>query len=326
MQSTTYQISVKGKMLEVPAFVLQDSLIVTKGRFVRIAEIFDEYWQMADSLPDPECVLEHLKGASHRPDLFTFAQRAPLTEPRFQFYKEWDNVAAMPVSTYEEWFHKQISPASRRNIRASEKKGVVVRTDNFDERYVRGIMSIYNESPSRAGRNFWHYGKPYEAVREENGTYRDRSTFLGAYFKDEMIGYMKIVWDTRSAAIMQILSKLKFRDKRPNNALLSEAVKLCAQRGVQYLLYERYVYGNKGEDSLTRFKEGNGFVRLDLPRYFVPLTLKGSIVLKLGLHRDLKDLMPPLIRKHLIELRDRWHARQEPSNDNCNQVKPDHEA
>ena len=26
----------------------------------------------------------------------------------------------------------------------------------------------------------------------------------GAYLKDEMIGYMKIVWDTRSAAIMQI--------------------------------------------------------------------------------------------------------------------------
>lgn len=97
MQSTTHQISVKGKMLEVPAFVLQDSLIVTKGRFVRIAEIFDEYWQMADSLPDPECVLEHLKGASHKPDLFTFAQRAPFTEPRFQFYKEWDNVAAMPI-------------------------------------------------------------------------------------------------------------------------------------------------------------------------------------------------------------------------------------
>ena len=153
-------------------------------------------------------------------------------------------------------------------------------------------MSIFDESPVRHGRKYWHYGKDFAAVQEENGTYRERSTFLGAYLKDEMIGYMKIVWDTRSAAIMQILSKMEFLDKRPNNALLSEAVRLCSERGVNHLLYERFVYGNKGEDSLTRFKESNGFVRMDLPRHYVPLTHKGSIALRLGLHRDSKDLVP----------------------------------
>lgn len=308
MLSTTHEVSVKGKKQEVPAFSLEDLVIVTSGRFVRVAEIFDEYWLPADSLPDPHNVLERLRNVDKKPDLFTFAQRVPDSKPLFDFHMEWDNVAVIPVSSYDTWFREQISSASRRNIRASEKKGMVIRADQFDEKYIHGIMSIFDESPVRHGRKYWHYGKDFAAVQAENGTYRERSTFLGAYLKDEMIGYMKIVWDTRSAAIMQILSKMEFLDKRPNNALLSEAVRLCSERGVNHLLYERFVYGNKGEDSLTRFKESNGFVRMDLPRYYVPLTHKGSIALRLGLHRDPKDLVPQWMRRRLLEFRDNWYT------------------
>jgi hypothetical protein len=107
---------------------------------------------------------------------------------------------------------------------------------------------------------------------------------------------------------MQILSKMEFLDKRPNNALLSEAVKLCSERGVNSLLYERFVYGKKGEDSLTRFKESNGFIKMDLPRYYVPLTHKGSIALRLGLHRDPKDFVPQWLHKRLLDFRDKWHT------------------
>jgi hypothetical protein len=309
MLSTTRNITIKGKMQQVQAFGLDDFVIITKGKLVRVAEIFDEYWLPADSLPEPNHVLCELQDADPKPDLFTFAQRIPDTKPQFPFHLEWDNVAAVPVSSYDVWFREQISPASRRNIRASEKKGVAVRADQFDERYIHGIMSIFNESPIRAGRQYWHYGKDFATVEAENGTYRERSTFLGAYFNDEMIGYMKIVWDTRSAAIMQILSKMEFLDKRPNNALLSEAVRLCAERGIKYLLYEKFVYGSKGEDSLTKFKESNGFVRMDLPRYYIALTNKGSIALRLGLHRNPKDLVPQWLRRQLLEYRDRWYSR-----------------
>jgi|CXWL01.1.fsa_nt_gi hypothetical protein len=308
MLSTTHEVSIKGKKQKVPAFRLEDVVIVTSGRFVKVAEIFDEYWLQADILPDPNQVLERLRNVDPKPDLFTFVQRVPDREPRFKFFMEWDNVAAIPISSHDTWFREQISSASRRNIRTSEKKGVVVRADPFDEKYIHGVMSIFNESPVRHGRPYWHYGKDFEAVHAENGTYRERSTFLGAYLKDEMIGYMKIVWDTRSAAIMQILSKTEFLDKRPNNALLSEAVRLCSDRGINYLLYERFVYGNKGEDSLTRFKESNGFIRMDLPRYYVPLTFKGSIALKLRLHGDLKNLVPQWLYRRLLDFRDKWYT------------------
>jgi hypothetical protein len=314
MLATTHEVSIKGQKCSVPAFRMNDIEVVVQGGLVKIGEIFDEYWLLAESLPDPLYVLEELKRVANKPDIFTFAQRVPEAEPRFKFHTEWDNVAVIPVSTYDRWFREQISSASRRNIRASEKKGVVVRVDQFDEAYVRSIMSIYNESPTRQGRKFWHYGKEFTAVESENGTYRERSSFLGAYVDGEMIGYMKIVWDGQSAAIMQVLSKLEFRERRPNNAMLSEAVRLCAERKIKYLLYEKYVYGTKVDSSLTRFKRENGFIRMDLPRYYVPLTAKGKMAIALGLYKDPKDMVPEWLRMRLVSLRDNWYASRKNSD------------
>lgn len=310
MQLQTYEISTMGRKVQVPAVRIDDTIVVMSGKFVTVGEIFDAYWREVNTLPDLRYVVERLKAASNKPDVFTFVQRAPDTTPQYEYHMEWDNVAAIPVSTHEKWLHEQISAACRRNIRTSVKKGVTVRVDQYDEKYIRGIMSIYNESPIRAGRKFWHYGKPFEAVEAENGTYRERSTYLGAYLQNEFIGYMKIVWDTRSAAIMQIISKLEYRDRRPNNALMSYAVKLCEQRGVPYLLYERLIYGSKGADSLTRFKKENGFTQMNLPRYYIPLTLKGNVVLRFGLHREMKEMVSQRLRHQLAVLRNKWYANR----------------
>jgi hypothetical protein len=106
---------------------------------------------------------------------------------------------------------------------------------------------------------------------------------------------------------MQILSKVAYRDLRPNNALLSEAVKLCAARGTHHLLYEKYTYGHKTDDSLTKFKQNNGFVRMDVPRYFVPLTVAGEVGLRLGLHKRVAERLPEWLLVPLRNLRTRWY-------------------
>jgi len=80
-----------------------------------------------------------------------------------------DNYAVLPISTYQHWFKEQIPAATQRNIRASEKRRIVVRVSDYDDDYVKGIMSIYNETSFRAGRRFWHYGKNFETVKRENG-------------------------------------------------------------------------------------------------------------------------------------------------------------
>ncbi len=305
-----FEISVKGKKIKEFACRIDESVIIVHGKFVKIAEIFDEYWLERRNLPDPLRVLDEVRNISKKPDIFTFSQRIPDTEPRFDFPFEWDNYAVIQLISYDDWFQKQIASSARRNIKASGKRGVVVKVSRFDDAYVRGIMSIYNESPIRQGRRYWHYGKNFSSVRAENGTYSDRSTFLAAYYQNEMIGYCKIVWDESSAAIMQIISKMKFYDKRPNNALLAEAVKQCCSRGIRYLLYEKYIYGKKTESSLIQYKSNNGFVKMAVPRYFVALTLKGKLALKAGLHKNLKERVPYWLMGWFVGLRAKWYKNR----------------
>lgn len=307
---TRHQISIKGQITTAPAWKMGDALIVTNGRLLKTAEVFDAYWLPKAALPDFPAVAQRLRTVEGRPDLFTFTQRAPDVVPAYEFRQEWDNVAAVPISTYDNWLTKQVSAAQRRNIKTSQKKGLTVRESPFDEAFIRGIMAVSDESPVRAGRKYWHYGKSFETVEREQGTYRERASYLGAYVDDKLVGYLKLIWDTQTAAIMQIVSRLSALDRRPNNALLAETVKLCEARGVGHLLYEKFVYCNKEGSSLTRFKRENGFVRMDLPSYYIPLTARGRVALALGLHRPLKDRMPERLTAKLIELREKWYLRQ----------------
>ncbi len=77
-----------------------------------------------------------------------------------------------------------------------------------------------------------------------------------------------------------------------------------------YLTYESFQYGKKAGDSLTRFKENNGFARMDVPRYYVPLTRKGLVALRMGLHWSPKERMPEWIATPLRDLRRKWHERK----------------
>jgi len=44
-------------------------------------------------------------------------------------------------------------------------------------------------------------------------------------------------------------------------------------------MYCNYIY-NDPKSSLTEFKRRNGFEQVLLPRYYIPLTLKGKIALR----------------------------------------------
>src|SRR5262249_27951326 len=142
------------------------------------------------------------------------------------------------------------------------------------------------------GRRFWHFGKDFASVQREMETYLDRSWFIGAYFNDELVGFVKVASVDRIATITQILSKEALRDARPTNALLAKTVKLCQRRGMSFLLYGQYVYGRHQRSLLTEFKRRNGFEEIRVPRYFVPLTYRGRLAIRLGVHRGLRDRLP----------------------------------
>ena len=64
-----FDISVKGKRKNVPAWQVGDVTVVKQGRFLKTAAIFDEYWLERDTLPNPERVISELWEKENKPDL-----------------------------------------------------------------------------------------------------------------------------------------------------------------------------------------------------------------------------------------------------------------
>lgn len=279
------------------------------GRLLRTARLEAEGYQF---LEDPQLVLEELRKSRSRIDLFTFMQRLPETTPKYAYPMESDNFAALAVTTFDNWWKQAIDNKTRNMVRKGEKKGVVVRQIPFNDDLVKGIWEVYNESELRQGQRNSHFGKDLETVRRMEATFLDSSIFIGAFLGDSLIGFIKLVHDdTRTqAGLMNIVSMVRHRDKAPMNALIAEAVRSCADRGISYLVYSRFAYGKKLRSSLTDFKERNGFQRIDLPRYYVPLTLMGRVALRLGLQHRLVDHLPESVAAKFRELRAAWYNRK----------------
>jgi len=292
---------------------VRDTEIKIAGRFLRVARLDAEKFQFLEEEPDR--VVEGLRGSGVRIDLFTFLQKLSDPKPDLAYPMEMDNFAAIPISTFENWWTKQIGFKARNKAKQAEKKGVVLREVPFSDGLVHGIWKIYNECPIRQGRRFSHYGKDLQRVHQDEATYLDKSVFIGAFLGDELIGFIKMVWDESrtQAGLMNIVSLIKERDKAPSNALVAHAVKACASRGISYLTYSNFSYGKKQSDSLSDFKERNGFQRFEVARYFVPLTPLGNLALRFGLHHRLSERIPESLAEKLRELREAWYKRKFPT-------------
>jgi len=279
------------------------------GSVVRVARLSDDKFESPE---DPGAAIGALRSCGVRIDLFTFMQTLPHTSPRYDYAMDVDNVAAMRVSTFDRWWAEQINAKTRNVVRKAERAGVLTREVPFDDDLVAGMSRVYNESRVRQGKRFPHFGKDVHTVRAETGTFPERSIFLGAFLGGDLIGFAKLVVDRdgKQARFMQILSMLEHRDKAPTNALIARAVQTCADRHIDYLVYASFAYGNKQRDGLSDFKRHNGFRRIDVPRYFVPLTRVGAAAFALRLHRPLIHRLPGPVLAGLREVRGRWYERR----------------
>lgn len=153
-------------------------------------------------------------------------------------------------------------------------------------------------------------------MHKEETTFLDHSIFVGESLGEKLVGFVKLVTDKdrTHANLMNIVAMVKHRDKAPTNAPIAQSVRPGAEQGIRYLAYQNFTYGKKKLDTLTNFKEVNGFERIDLPRYYVPLTALGSAAVRLGLHRRLVDRLPESIADKRRELRSekfkRKHSRR----------------
>ena len=280
--------------------VIREKEISVSGRWLKTARVVEEWYE---DLDDPECLIVDLINSDLKADLFTFWQRPPNTQPRYLYHTEWESIAVLPVTTYGSWLKTQINCKPRNLIVKARKKGVVVKSAAFDDDFVRGMTAIFNETPVRQGRPFRHYGKSVETVRREFSRYLFREELIGAYFDNELIGFIMLADAGQFAMLSQIISMVRHRDKSPNNALIAKAVEICAERKLPSLVYAMWARGSLGE-----FKRHNGFMRLDLPRYYVPLNKRGRVALALGLHRHPIDRIPETVVPVLRDLRSRFYA------------------
>jgi hypothetical protein len=297
------EIRVQGVIRKVPSVEINGTTVMVTGKWLKVAGIKDEDLHEGEVMPAVSQLLAKIQQfESPWADVFTFCQKLTDPTPRFPFPYEWDSVAAIPVNSYSDWWTNRVSTDLRNDVRKAAKRGLVIRPVSFTDDFVRGIKEIYDETPVRQGRPFWHYQKDLETIKLDTATYLERSEFLGAFIGEELVGFLKLVYVDRIARLMQIISKDSHRDKRPLNALIAKAVQLCETKGCSHLTYGKFRYSRQ-VNSLTNFKHRNGFEEILVPKYYVLLTAKGRLAFHLRLHRGARALMPEAIRQSLRRFR-----------------------
>jgi hypothetical protein len=298
------EISVRGKTIKVPSTRINGRTVIVTGKWIKLAAVKDEELVEGETVEDTESLISKLKEGKLKADIFTFAQKLPCTTPKHKYHLEWDNAAVVPITKFKDWWEKRAEYDVRKAVKKAAKLGVIVNAVEFNDALVHGIQDVYNESPIRQGKAFWHYRKDFDTVKRENSTYLERSEFIGAYYHGELIGFIRMVYVGKIARTLQVISKKKHYDKKSTNALLAKAIEICEQKGVSQLVYGNYIY-NDQHNPLTEFKRRNGFEQVLLPRYYVPLTSKGKVVLKLRLHHGIKRLLPESVLSLLLNVRSR---------------------
>jgi hypothetical protein len=306
MQDTiTHQetVRVRGVPVRFDAIRVKNQTFIIYGELIKTASLGKDLSEWVEDVHDPEEVIRVLKSAPVKIDLLSFWQRVPETEPKFNYYKEWRQIAAIPIKDYKHWFEKQINPKARNKIRKGSKFGVTFQETELNDEMVQGIVAIFNQSPVRRGKPFWHYGKDFDTVKKDMSADLKDSVFITAYHEKELIGFIKLYLTDRYALITLILDKTTHRDKAPMNGMIAKAVEICAQRKIPHIIYTVWRRGEHGQ-----FQESNGFERIPVPHYYVPLTLKGWLTLKLGLHNGIKGLIPEKMMIRLLALRTKWYS------------------
>jgi Acetyltransferase (GNAT) domain len=295
---TCVEVRVRGQWIKVPSVEVHGTKVFVTGKWLRTAKVRGEE-MMENELENPEAYIAKLTGDANdvlKADIFTFTQKLPAVRPKYSYPMEWESVAAIHLVSFKQWW-EGLPQETRKNVRRSEKRGVAVRIKEFDDDLIQGIREVNDESPLRQGMPNGYYGKSYDETKKLYCEFVGRCDFVCAYFENNLIGFLHLVYRGAVASILNLTTRPSHFDKRPANALVAKAVELCEAKGVSYISYGLYNYGNKRDHPLRTFKIRNGFEEILIPRFFVPLSRWGKLCMAAKLHRGLIGILPhPVIR------------------------------
>lgn len=302
------EIAVRGKWFTVPALEINGKDIIITGKWIRIARVEAEEW-LESELENPQQCVQVLKqqSAALRADILSFTQKLPAMRPKYEYPLEWESIAAVRLTTFKEWW-EGLPQETRKNVRRAQKRGVTVQIKSLDDDLIQDLQILNNDSPVRQGKVFTHYGKTFDQVKKDQEAFLDRCDYICAYHGKELIGVVKLIYRGDVASILTFLPKASHHDKRPANAVLAKAVELCVEKRITHLIFGKFNYGNKKHTPLREFKIRNGFEEMLTPRYYVPLTIKGAISVRLKLHRGLLGLLPHSVITLLVNARSKLYT------------------
>ena len=238
-------------------------------------------------------------------DVFTFIERnwsnLNIT-PRKTWIKTADNVALLQLTSYDAWWNL-IGKKTRNMVRKAEKNRLLTNTVTPNHALAEGMWLIFNETPIRQNRYFPHFGLKLNNVEHKIFSSK-KNIFIGSFFENKLVGFVDLIIGKDIAIISQLLSLKEYWNKAINNALIAKTVEICVNQQVNWLMYGRM--GN--HPSLDKFKHNVGFRKFSLVRYYIILSLKGKIAAKMGIHRDLKDILPNKITNSLLPVYN-WISR-----------------
>lgn len=303
------EIRLRGRWITVPAKNIGGNTVFVTGKWLRTAKVRGEE-MMENELENPAAYVAELTKDSNdglKADIFTFTQKLPAMQPKFAYPMEWESVAAVHIVSFKQWW-EGLPQETRKNVRRSQKRNVVVKMKEFDDDLIQGIRAINDESPLRQGMPNGYYGKSYDETKRLYGEFVGRCDFVCAYFDDNLIGFLHLVYRGTVASILNLTTSPSHFDKRPANALIAKAVELCEAKGISYITYGLYNYGNKRDHPLRTFKIRNGFDEILVPRFFVPLTGWGELCMKAKLHRGYIGILPHQAIRIAVAARSLWYS------------------
>src|SRR5215469_515400 len=120
------EIRIKGKTAYVPSANIGGRTVIATGRFFKVASIRDADVVEGDLVENPEVFAAALKKSGLNADVLTFFQRPPEISPKFDLFFDWDNYAAVTISTFKNWW-ESVPQETRKNVRRAAKRGVATK-------------------------------------------------------------------------------------------------------------------------------------------------------------------------------------------------------
>jgi hypothetical protein len=280
-------------------FILGKEISVA-GVICRIAKLRHEW---CDFLNDPPKAIDEMRKTGLKADLFTFVHDMgdkPLFD--YSYHRQNATLAVLPVTTYDEWWD-DVGYKTRNKLRKGLKSGVELRVVQLDDDFARGVQAIYNETPVKQGRKFYHYGKKASEIKEELSSFPNQSTLVGAYFQGELVGFMKLFQGNNVLRTVHIIASVRHRDKNVMDILIAKGVELCSERKIQNLQYGSWTDGGIGT-----FRIKHGFERVEVPRYFASLSVRGNLMLRMKLHQPVRERLPENWIAPVMALRTKWNS------------------